>query len=258
MEIKGVLRTAIVVFAMLLVGCGSPNSSFAKRTEVIDHSGWTTLLKRHVQKDGLVDYRGFIKDQAALNAYTDLLSDNPPADSWSDSDKIAYWINAYNAFTVKLIVDNYPVKSIKDLNPALSIPTVRSIWTKEWFQIGGEDFSLDQIEHKILRKEFNEPRIHFAVNCASISCPVLRAEAYIGDKLNEQLTEQTRIFLADETRNKIDSTSVMVSKIFSWFGGDFKKDQSLIEFLNKYAPKQIDEDAKVRFMSYDWNLNDIE
>ncbi len=248
------------VFLVLLVflSCTNAKISFSESADVVDHSSWTSLLQKHVRTNGLVDYKGFISDSQKLNAYTELLSANPPASSWSESDQIAYWINAYNAFTVKLIVDNYPVESIKDLNPTISIPTLRSVWTKEWFQIGGEDFSLDRIEHKILRKEFDEPRIHFAVNCASISCPVLRAEAFTGEKLDTQLTEQTRIFLEDETRNNISTSSVEVSKIFSWFGGDFKKNQTLIQFLNKYSTTEIEEDAKVSFMTYDWNLNDIE
>lgn len=249
----------MVVLALLLaLGCSNSKNTFANSAnEVPGHENWSKLLNKHVRSNGLVDYKGFIEDQEELIAYTEYLSENPPAENWSDNEKMAYWINAYNAFTVKLIVDNYPVKSIKDLNPALSIPTVRSIWTKEWFKIGGKDFSLDRIEHKILRKDFEEPRIHFAVNCASISCPVLRNEAYTAEKLDVQLDEQARLFLNDTSRNKITAQRVEVSKIFSWFGGDFKKGQSLIQFLNKYTEVQIEEKAKVRFASYDWNLNDV-
>lgn len=254
----GRIDKSIFLILLVLLGCTKTKTSFSESGNAIDHSSWTVLLQRHVRSNGLVDYKGFVSDKVGLDAYALLLSTNPPAQTWSDSDQIAYWINAYNAFTIKLIVDNYPVESIKDLNPTISIPTLRSIWTKEWFQIGGEDFSLDKIEHKILRKEFEEPRIHFAVNCASISCPVLRAEAYVGDKLDAQLTEQTKIFLADKSRNNISTLSVEVSKIFSWFGGDFKKDQTLIQFLNKYSTTRIEEDARISFMTYDWRLNDIE
>ena len=145
----------IFTLALLLIVFDGSKQCFAQITdEAADHSQWTVLLKKHVRANGLVDYKGFISDQKDLNEYIRYLSNNPPVDSWSDADQIAYWINAYNAFTIKLIADNYPVESIKDLNPRLSIPTVRSIWTKEWFQMGGEDFSLDRIEHKILRKTF--------------------------------------------------------------------------------------------------------
>lgn len=250
---------SIVILGLLFVlGCSNSKNTFAgSANQAPDHSAWTELLAKHVRPNGLVDYKGFISDKAKLNAYADYLSDNPPAEAWTDNEKIAYWINAYNVFTVKLIVDNYPVESIKDLNPTLSIPTVRSIWTKEWFQIGGEDFSLDRIEHKILRKDFEEPRIHFAVNCASIACPLLRNEAYTAERLDIQLDEQARLFLNDPSRNIITPQRVEISKIFSWFGGDFKEGQSLIQFLNKYTEVQIEEKAKVRFMDYDWNLNDV-
>lgn len=205
----------------------------------------------------MVDYKGFVSDKDKLNAYADQLSSNAPTDDWSDEEQIAYWINAYNVFTVKLIVDNYPLESIKDLNPTISIPTLRSIWTKEWFQIGGEDFSLDRIEHKILRKDFEEPRIHFAVNCASISCPTLRNEAYTADKLDEQLEEQAKLFLNDTSRNTITPEKITVSKIFSWFGGDFKNGQTLVQFINRYTAVNIQDKAKVKFMDYDWRLNDV-
>ena len=247
----------IVAWLVFISACTSPRSSEAQGTSKSpSHETWTTLLTKHVDDEGFVDYQGMIKDKVQLNLYTQLLSDNSPAESWSEAERLAYWINAYNAFTVKLIVDNYPLESIKDLNPVLSIPTVRSIWTKEWFQIGGADMSLDQIEHKIIRKEFEEPRIHFAVNCASFSCPPLRAEAYTATKLDLQLEEQAKLFINDAVRNEIAENSIKVSKIFNWFGGDFKKGQTLIEFINKYSDVKVDDNAKIRFMSYDWSLND--
>ncbi len=252
------IKNILLIVLLFVLGCSNSKSTFANDASSPNHNAWTALLKKHVREDGLVDYKGFIKDKDKLNAYADYISNNPPASGWTDEEKIAYWINAYNVFTVKLIVDNYPVKSIKDLNPTLSIPTIRSIWTKEWFKIGGEDFSLDRIEHKILRKDFNEPRIHFAVNCASISCPILRNEAYTAEKLDQQLNEQATIFLNDTSRNMIESKKARVSKIFSWFGGDFKKDQTLIEFLNKYSKVKIDTKAKVRFMDYNWKLNEVQ
>lgn len=255
---RGRFNSIIILGLLFVLGCSNSKDTFAgNATQSPNHGAWTELLAKHVRSNGLVDYQGFILDKAELNAYADYLSDNPPAETWTDNEKIAYWVNAYNVFTVKLIVDNYPVESIKDLNPTLSIPTVRSIWTKEWFQIGGKDFSLDRIEHKILRKDFEEPRIHFAVNCASIACPLLRNEAYTAKNLDIQLDEQARLFLNDTSRNIITPQRVEISRIFSWFGGDFKKGQSLIQFLNKYTEIQIEEKAKVRFMDYDWRLNDV-
>ena len=185
-----------------------------------------------------------------------MLSNNAPSNNWSENEKLAYWINAYNAFTVKLIVDNYPLESIKDLNPILNIPTVYTVWTKKWFKIGDEDFSLDKIEHDILRKEFKEPRIHFVINCASFSCPVLRPEAFKAEKIETQLVEQTKAFINDPDRNRITKDKLELSKIFSWFDGDFKEGQTLIQFLNKYSKVKISKSADIDFMDYEWSLND--
>lgn len=255
---KKIYSILVAVLVIATVSCSGSNKSFAGSPKAPDHGIWNELLEKYVEDNGLVNYKGFISEKAKLEEYLDLLSNNAPGERWTNNEKLAYWINAYNAFTIKLIVDNYPMESIKDLNPSLSIPTVNTVWTKEWFKIGGEDFSLDRIEHKILRKEFEEPRIHFAVNCASISCPVLRPEAYAADKIDRQLDEQARIFLNDPSRNAISKDKVEISKIFSWFGGDFKNGQSLIAFINQYTKVEIDEDAKVRYMKYDWNLNGIE
>jgi uncharacterized protein DUF547 len=221
-----------------------------------DHSSWTAILQDYAYQNGMVDYAGLVVDKERLLAYTGLLSRNSPSSSWDKNDELAYWINAYNAFTVLLIVENYPIESIKDLNPTISIPTIRSVWTKEWFQIGGKDFSLDRIEHKILRKKFEEPRIHFAINCASYSCPVLRMEAYTGAKIDTQLEEQAFLFINDISRNEIVQNEVKLSKLFNWFGGDFKKGQTLIAFINKYSTVKVNENAKIRFLDYGWALND--
>lgn len=221
------------------------------------HIPWTDLLSRYVSNDGNVDYKGFIKDSAKLEKYLDALSSSPPdKNTWSEEEQIAYWINAYNAFTVKLIVDHYPVKSIQDLHPTLNIPLVNTVWHKKFFKIGGKDASLDQIEHKILRKEYNEPRIHFAINCASVSCPPLRNEAYEADKLNMQLDEQAKIFINNEKYNRINADRVEISSIFNWFKGDFTKNGNLIEYLNKYAKVRINKDAKIKHMDYNWDLNE--
>jgi len=246
----------ILLALMILFSCSNAEQVFAQDSAVPDHEGWTALLEEYVDDEGMVDYQGFINDKTKLDAYTQLLSDNPPAQNWTKEEQLAYWINAYNAFTIKLIVDNYPVESIKDLNPTVAIPFVNTIWRKKWFQLGGEDFSLDMIEHSILRRDFNEPRIHFAVNCASISCPVLRAEAYEPDRIDAQLEEQTKLFLNDASRNDLNERKPRVSKIFSWFTEDFTKGQTLVEFINRYAEAQLDEKVRLRYMDYDWSLND--
>lgn len=221
------------------------------------HQIFDELLKKYVSEDGLVNYKGFIKDKEKLEEYLDLLSNNAPdRQKWSKDQQLSYWINAYNAFTIKLIVDNYPLKSIKDLDPKVSIPLVNTVWHIKFFKIGGEDASLDEIEHKILRKEFDEPRIHFAINCASVSCPILLNEAFLPEKIDFQLDKVAKSFINDPSRNKIKSNSIEISQIFSWFKGDFTKNGSLIDYLNRYSNVKISQNAKISHLNYDWSLNE--
>ncbi len=212
----------------------------------VDHKSWHNLLQKHVSPEGNVDYRGFQNDVAELDSYLSDLSSNAPTENWSKEEKLAYWINAYNAFTVKLILDNYPVASIKDISRP---------WDQDFFKIGGEDFDLNTIEHTILRK-MDEPRIHFAIVCASASCPKLINEAYEADTLEKQLSEVTRDFLADTRRNRITPDRLELSKIFSWFDKDFKEEGTLIEFLQPYTEVKVSKKAKVSYLTYDWSLNE--
>lgn len=223
----------------------------------VQHGEWDALVKKHVAQDGMVDYAGFVKDKKALQHYVDYLSTHQPSAKWSKNEKLAYWINAYNAFTVKLIVDHYPVKSIKDIKKG--IPFVNSVWDIPFIPMGKEKVDLNYIEHSILRKEFKDPRIHAAINCASFSCPLLRNEAYTANEIDRQLEDAMRKFINDPQRNQVDKSSVKISKIFSWFSGDFKLNgASVIDYLNKYAKKSIDYNAKMDYLDYDWDLNGIE
>ncbi len=221
------------------------------------HQIWDQLVKANVSPTGIVNYKGFIKEKAKLDQYLKLISENAPdRKTWSKQEQLAYWINAYNAFTVKLIVDNYPVKSIRDLGPELKIPLIKDVWHYKFFKIGGVESSLDEIEHSILRKEFEEPRIHFAINCASVSCPPLLNEAFMASKLEAQLDKVTRGFINDSSRNKITADNAQISSIFSWFKGDFTKKGSLIDFLNLYSKVKIKSTAKISHLDYNWNLNE--
>jgi hypothetical protein len=246
---------AIFLSVFLFSGCAI---HFHGDGPVISHKGWTALVKKYVNEEGLVDYQGFIKEKAALQEYLDLLSANPPADSWSRNDKIAYWLNAYNAFTIKLIIDHYPLKSIKDIGPKHQIIFINTPWDKKFFKIGHKTMTLNRIEHRILRKIYKEPRIHFALNCASMSCPKLRREAYDGAKLDEQLTDQAKSFLRDEKRNKVDPEHPKLSAIFDFYGMDMKKwtGKTLIGFINQYSPITIKPDAAIEYLDYNWNLNE--
>jgi hypothetical protein len=222
----------------------------------VSHEPWNDLLQKYVSDKGNVNYKGILSEKAKLEGYLKIISENSPTDEWSENQKLAYWINAYNGFAVKLIIDNYPLKSIQDLHPTIKIPGISTVWKKEFFKINGEDFSLHQIEHKILRKNFEEPRIHFAINCASVSCPRLRNEAYTAEKVQAQMAEQASAFVNDKTKNRITASKVEISKIFNWFEGDFEENGTVIDFLNKYSKLKINRKAKVNYMDYNWNLNE--
>ncbi|WP_243754694.1 DUF547 domain-containing protein [Flavobacterium jejuense] len=213
----------------------------------IDHSEWNALLKKNVSNTGNVNYRGFIRDKAMLENYLNTLATKIPDETWSKNAKLAYWINVYNAFTVKLIVDNYPIKSIKDIsNP----------WEKKFFTLEGSNYSLEQVENEILRK-MNEPRIHFAINCASYSCPNLANQAYTSNTMERQLTDASKKFINDSSKNNISENEIKISEIFNWFSKDFKNtNTSVIDFLNKYSATKISNEAKVSYLDYNWSLNE--
>jgi len=213
--------------------------------QAFDHAAWDKLLQAHVSAEGLVDYAAFGKDPA-FAAYLARLSAAKPSAAWSVDERKAFWINAYNAFTIKLILDHPGVKSIKDID---------SPWKTEFFSIGGERMDLDRIEHTELRENLTDPRIHFGIVCASFSCPKLWNHAYTASGLDKQLDDAARRFINDPLRNKMTGSTVQLSKIFDWFKGDFTEGQSLIAFLNRYAASPIAEDAKLDHLTYDWRLN---
>lgn len=220
--------------------------SVAAFSQTTNHQKWNELLKKYVSDDGTVNYKLFKKQENILNAYLVELSVQTPQKNWSKNATLAYWINAYNAFTVKLILINYPLKSIRDLpNP----------WGKKFFTLANKKYSLEEVEHEILRK-MNEPRIHFAINCASYSCPNLLNEAYTEAKCENQLERGAKAFVNDITKNNITTDEVKISQIFNWFGADFKKNGSVIDFINKYSAVEIDKNAKIKFADYKWNLNE--
>jgi hypothetical protein len=213
---------------------------------VQNHSKWNDLLQTHVSNQGNVDYNSFKKDAPLLRNYISSLSETIPNNKWSKQETLAYWINAYNALTIDLILRNYPIKSIKDIN---------NPWKQRLWKLGDHMYDLDEIEHQILRK-MNEPRIHFAIVCASYSCPKLQNIAFTAKNLEQQLTLATQQFLSDANRNEISENSLKLSKIFKWFSKDFEQNGSLIDFLNKYNAITISAKAKISYKDYNWDLND--
>lgn len=225
--------------------------------EGISHKSFDALLQKYVDEAGLVNYKGLKAERVKLKSYLSLLEANPPKASWTRDQKLAYWINAYNAFTLELILEHHPINSIKDIGATIKIPFVNTPWDIKFINIGDEEYDLNNIEHGIIRKEFDEPRIHFALVCAAVSCPKLQNRAYEPQKLDQQLTNAATEFLADPAKNEFkNSNQATLSKIFNWYGGDFKNNSTLIEYINQYSPTKLSKGAEIDWKDYDWALNE--
>jgi hypothetical protein len=226
----------------------------ASAAAVPDHGIFAELLAQY-NHDGVVDYAGFKKEEARLDAYLDVLAGIDP-DSLSRDERFAFYANAYNAWTIKLILTGYPgVESIKDLGSLF-----RSPWKKKFVRLGGEVISLDNIEHDILRPQFQDPRVHVAVNCASRGCPLLWHEPFVGSRLEEQLNAAARGFVNDSRFNRLEGDTLYVSRIFKWFGEDFNDD--IIGFFEAYAEGELKTrlqarwgSVEIEYLDYDWSLN---
>lgn len=211
-----------------------------------NHQALDSLLQKYVSNTGKVNYKGLKTNKAALDTYCQQLSSNPPADSWSRPEKMAYWINAYNAFTLKLIVDNYPTKSILNFDGGKT-------WDVRRIKIGDKKYSLNNLENDILRSQFKDPRIHFAINCAAKSCPPLWNHAYTAENLDATLETRTRAFINNPQYNTLSANSAQVSRIFDWYGADFG---DLKKFLQKYSDTRLKSTATLTFNEYNWDLNE--
>lgn len=208
------------------------------------HGIFNDLLIKHVNQAGFVDYKGFKKDEKELDKYLKILEKNAPSVTASKNEQLAFWINAYNAFTLKLILKNYPVSSIELINNGKP-------WDLKWIKIANKTYSLNNIEHDIIRKDFKDPRVHFALNCSAKSCPPLLNQAYSAKILDAQLETQTKNFILNKKYNQINSSGVKLSMIFSWYASDFG---DVRKFISKYT--NIDANAKTRWLEYNWQLNE--
>jgi hypothetical protein len=250
------MRCFIFIVLFVAVVFGSCTATPTSNAAPVDHSAWDKLLKKHVNDKGFVNYTAFKKDYDELKKYLDMLSASAPNGKWSKEEQLAYWINAYNAFTVQLILDHYPgISTIKDIGSKIKIPFVSDAWTVKFITIGGKKMDLNNIEHGIIRKKFDEPRIHFALVCAAKSCPPLRNEAFVAEQLDKQLDEQARDFMNDKSKNNVTKNKADISKIMDWYGGDFTKQMPLVDWINKYAAIKIDKNTPISYMDYNWDLN---
>lgn len=214
------------------------------------HIIWDKLTRKHISSGGKVNYAGFLSDKKELEQYLNELKEMySNLANWNRKKQLAFWINTYNAVTIKLIVDNYPVSSITDLEGGKP-------WDTELIELGGVQYTLNVIENKIIRPKFNEPRIHFAVNCAAKSCPKIMNKAWTEHNLDRSLTAQTKAFLANKEQNTIKENEVILSKIFEWYKSDFgTSNENIIQFINQYSSEKVNSKASVSFNEYDWTLN---
>ena len=209
-----------------------------------------SLLQKNVDKTGRVDYQSLKNNETLLDNYLAYIQNNEPTKDWSLNKKKAFWINTYNAYTIKIILNNYPLKSIRDIKI-----DGKTAWKIPFVKVGQKRYTLDQIEHKILRKKFNDPRIHVGINCASVSCPRLWNFAFTEDNIASSLDNLMKEFINNTTRNKISKNNLEISEIFNWFSKDFMKNGTIINYLNTYAAIKISEKASIKYLTYDWSLN---
>ena len=291
-------RTLIIATGMILLGVGwwwvdnsqrveSGRIQFAapgpsEQGGEFSFDPYGAALHRYVNERGLVNYRGLKADNSQLDAFSASLASVSPAQyaSWSEPRKIAFWINAYNALTLEAIIRNYPIRSSflrSAVYPKNSIRQIPGVWDKLRFAVAGREMTLDEIEHATLRAKFNEPRIHVALVCAALSCPPLRNEPYTGEKLDQQLDDQARTFLASSQGLRIDRQAgeVHLSSIFKWFGEDFVRtygtreqfagksdvERAVLNFVSRYVSDPdreflVSSAYRIEYLDYDWTLNE--
>lgn len=279
--------------ALLVASCGGPSDSPPSTSTPIavsdgpfTYDTYNALLHEYASDEG-VDYAGLQDSRVELDKFVAAMGaiERTTYDSWSKGEKLALWINAYNAVTLKYIIENYPIEKGGILSgalyPANSIRQIDGIWDALTTPVVGKELTLDAIEHEILRAEFGEPRIHVAIVCAAASCPPLRNEAFLADRLEEQLADQSRLFLASPDNFRIERGEagkkgrVMLSEIFDWFGDDFvkrfadggpisghsAKERAVLNFIYPYT---VEADARylatesyaIGYQKYDWSLNE--
>ena len=209
------------------------------------HETFNGLLKKYVSATGQVNYKGLKKEKAVLETYLSALSKQVPGSTCTKNEALAYWINAYNAFTLKLIIDNYPVKSITALNGGKP-------WDQKWIELAGKKYSLNNIENDIIRPQFKDARIHFAVNCAAVSCPPLANMAFTESNVLPLLESRTKNFI-NSGFNGIAASKIKISKIFDWYKADFG---NVISFINKYSSTKAGPKATIEYNEYNWSLNE--
>ena len=273
-----------ILGAAIIVLLSFRSISFAQQNEDrrLDYTDYAAVLKTFVDENAMVNYKQLKAQPQQLNAFVSAIGalDRSRYDKWSKKDQIAFWLNAYNGLTLKVIIDNHPIKSSffkSRIYPKNSIRQISGVWDKITFNVMGQKLTLEYIEHKILRPTFNEPGIHMAMVCAAMGCPPLHNEPYTGDKLVEQLDDQARRFLEHSVKFKIDrrKNRLYLSPIFKWFAADFvrkhtprrnigkhnKEVSSVLNYIAPYLSEASKEYVlagkyKIKYLDYDWSLNE--
>lgn len=280
---RGVIPIIFLLIAWGMASCGAVDKEAQSESSPIDKSqietivsghpfdyqDYATVLETYVDEGGLVDYEGLQANREQLDRFNRSLGEVSPAvyNSWSQEEKLAFLINAYNSFTLESIIDQNPLKD--------SIRQIPGVWKRRKFSLAQTQKTLDNIEHDIIRQEFNEPRIHAALVCAAISCPPLRNEPYVPERLDAQLTEQSQKWIASSHGFQIDRqhNSVSISAIFKWFGEDWlntyssdekfagsEREKAALNFISQYVPPEIKTylaqgNYRINYLDYDWSLN---
>lgn len=258
------MNRLIVLLGIFSVFLFTAVSAFA-----FDHTyhTWDQFLKQYV-RSGLVDYSAIKRSPEGFKETVDQFENLTVREYtlWTTNEKKAFWINAYNVGAMKLILDNYPLKKSFGLSalryPANSIQQIPDVWNQPVLNLLGEEVSLNHIENEVLRKEFEDPRVHFAIVCASIGCPVIREEAYSSGQLDAQLNDQVVQFVNTPAKFRYDAGRdiLFLSPILKWFKGDFDKEEGRISFLKSYMPadtaSKLENNTRIEWLEYDWSLND--
>lgn len=274
--------TLHMLMMVIFVSIGPKTLSAEQSQKGGSYDDYATVLKNYVDDMGMVNYKQLKANRAKLDAFVDGMAklDAKAYEKWDEKAKVAFWLNAYNAFTLKAIIDNYPIKPSffrSRVYPKNSIRQIPGVWDEIAFSVMGVDYTLEHIEHKILRKKFNEPRIHMAMVCAAMGCPPLLNEPYTGQKLDGQLDDRAHRFLANEAKLKIDrdENRLYLSPILRWFADDFvnkyepekniarhnKKTSAVLNFIATYLEKTdrdyiLEGKFKIKYMTYNWSLNE--
>ncbi|MBI5116026.1 DUF547 domain-containing protein [Candidatus Poribacteria bacterium] len=276
------LRIAAWAVVIAFIGSSSVLTTGANAGQAPSYGKYAAVLSAYVDNEGMVDYKALKADRRKLDSFVVEFAalDVKNYEQWTEKEKIAFWINAYNALTLKAIIDHYPIDASPLTSiffPESSIRQIPGVWDKLRFPVMGQSVTLDEIEHQTLRKNFKEPRIHMALVCAAMGCPPLRREPYTAERLDTQLDDQARRFLSDPLKFRIDQAEglVYLSPIFKWFGGDFARayktetkahrqtdvQSAIINFIRKYLDERESEylaagGYALLYLSYDWSLNE--